>query len=420
MNDLLSVEEALERILSSQGASPPPVERIPLTDALGRVLAQPVVAQEDLPPFDNSSMDGYALRAGDVRGASSRRPARLRVSADIAAGDQAPPPLGAGEAMRITTGAMLPAGADSVVPVEDTGDPDPQVGVDLPDMVEVHRAVEEGDYVRKAGQDVRRGMQLLPAGHRLRPQDVAMLAAVGMARPLVRRRPVVAIFSSGDELLEPEQALGVGQIRDSNSYGLHAAVRKAGADPQRLGIAADRESEVERMLERAVSSGANLILGSAGVSMGAHDYVRDALQNHGRLEIWRVDVRPGKPLAFGDYRGVPFFGLPGNPVSALVTFEIFVRPLIDRLSGAKRTRRLRLLVRLEEPAESDGRESYLRAVVRREGAEYRARLTGSQDSGVLSSLLLANALLIVPAGVRRLEAGDQATAWITGELGDEV
>jgi molybdopterin molybdotransferase len=419
MDKLLSVEEALERILSSERGSALPAERISLTDALGRVLAQPVVARDDLPPFDNSSMDGYAVRAADVSGADPTRPAILRVSADIAAGDQDPPPLAAGEAMRTTTGAMLPKGADSVVPVEDTDDPGPQVGVDLPDRIEIYRAIEKGAYVRKAGQDVRRGRELLSAGHRLQPPDVAMLAAVGIARPLVFRRPRVAIFSSGDELLEPDQALGAGQIRDSNSYGLHAAVQRTGADSERLGIAADRETEIERTLERAVSSGANLILGSAGVSMGAHDYVRSALQKHGKLEVWRVDVRPGKPLAFGDYRGVPFFGLPGNPVSALVTFEIFVKPLIGRLSGARPSRPLRLAVRLEEPAESDGRESYLRAIVRRQGMEYWARLTGSQDSGVLSSLLLANALLIVPSGVRRLEPGDQATAWLTGELGEE-
>lgn len=416
MPDLLSVEAAISQILSGEGVSPLPAERIPLDEAVGRVLAQVAAAKDDLPPFDSSSMDGFAVRAIDVRGASPTDPVRLPVSADIAAGDQETPPLRRGEAMRINTGGMLPQGADAVIPVEDTDDPEPQVGADLPPAVEIHRPVDPGDFVRSVGQDVRRGSELLPPGHRLRPQDVAMLAAVGISEPLVRRRPKVAIFSSGDELLEPQQELRPGKIRDSNSYGLYAAVQQAGAEGMHLGIAADQVAAVERMLETAVSRSADLILASAGVSMGAHDYVRNAVQKGGRLDIWRVNVRPGKPLAFGNYRGVPFFGLPGNPVSALVTFEIFVNPVIGRLSGALVREPLRLRARLQETIESDGRESYLRAVVWEADGEYRARLTGSQDSGVLSSLLLANALLIVPAGAKRLEAGEHATAWLRDPL----
>lgn len=412
MQELISVKEALERILAAESLSPLPGIEVELERAPGRVMAADVVAGLDLPPFDNSAMDGFAVRAVDISDASEGDPVLLNVTGEVPAGASGSISIAAGEAVRITTGARLPGGADAVVPVEDTSDPHPMVGRSIPEVVEIHRPVERGEYVRRSGQDVQRGSKLLRSGHRLRPADVAMLAALGMPRALVHRRPRVAIFSSGNELLEPGEDLIKGKIRDSNSYGLVGAVARAGGMPVRMGIAADEEPEVKRMFERCVAEGADLILSSAGVSVGAHDYIRTVLEKHGRLNIWRVNMRPGRPLAFGISGEIPFFGLPGNPVSALVTFEVFVLPAINQLEGARHTHRLSVPVRLQEAVKSDGRESYLRSIVWWEAGEYHARLTGSQDSGVLSSLILANALLIVPAGVELMEQGEKAQAWL--------
>lgn len=409
---LLSVQEALERLL--QRLSPVDTEAVSLEAAVGRVLAEPIVAPTDLPPFANSSMDGYALRAEDVADAGPDRPVRLKVVADVGAGLEDLPSVGPGQAARIMTGAPLPPGADAVVPVEVTSTPQAMAGTTAPEEVEVLRAVRPGDYVRPAGLDVRRGETVLLPGRRLRPADVGMLAALGVPRPKVFRRPRVAILSTGDELVEVHEPLRPGKIRDSNSYSLLAACRQAGAEAVRLGVAPDREEAVEAKFEEAAAMGADLLLSSAGVSMGAHDYVRVVLERRGELGFWRVNIRPGKPLAFGRYRDLPFLGLPGNPVSALVTFEVFVRPVLARLAGLENVERLVVRARLEEPVESDGRESYLRAHLEWRDGEYVARLTGSQDSSVLSSLVKANALVVIPAGVRSVEAGEVVEAWLLG------
>ncbi len=410
---LLSVEEALERLL--QRLSPVETEAVSLEGAVGRVLAEPAVASTDLPPFANAAMDGYAVRAGDVAGAGPDHPVTLKVVADVGAGLEDLPPIGAGEAARIMTGAPLPPGADAVVPVEDTSTPEAMAGTSAPSEVRVLRAVRSGDYVRPAGLDVRRGETVLAPGRRLRPADVGMLAAVGVSRPRVYRRPRVAILSTGDELVEVHEPLRPGKIRDSNSYALLAACRQAGAEAVRLGVAPDLEEAVEAKLEEA-AMGADLLLSSAGVSMGARDYVRLVLERRGELGFWRVNIRPGKPLAFGRYQDLPFLGLPGNPVSALVTFEVFVRPVLARLAGLARVERLVVRARLEEPVKSDGRESYLRAHLEWREGEYLARLAGSQDSSVLSSLVKANALVVIPAGVRSVEAGEAVEAWLLGWL----
>jgi molybdopterin molybdotransferase len=247
-----------------------------------------------------------------------------------------------------------------------------------------------------------------------------MLAALGVSRPLVYKIPRVAIFSTGDELLEADQPLAPGQIRDANGYALAAAVQLAGAVPLRMGIVPDQLEAVIEHFEFAVEGDADLILSSAGVSMGAHDYVRFALEKHGELDLWRVDIRPGKPLASGRYRTVPFLGLPGNPVSTLVTFDVFARAVLAQIAGASEERPWIVMATLEEDIESDGRESYLRARVWYEGSAYRARLTGSQDSGVLSSMVAANAMLIVPSGTRRIEAGSQVQIWPLSSSGRPV
>ncbi len=407
---LLSVQAAQERILSF--FKPVETENLPLAECAGRVLAEDIAAATDLPPFDNSSMDGFAVRAADAAGASPASPRTLRVVADIAAGAALQMILAPGEAARIMTGAPLPEGADAVVPVEDTDFNERAPGTPAPAQIQVFQPAEAGGFVRPRGMDARAGQVVLAKGHRLRPQDIGLLAMLGAANVSVYRKPRVALFSSGDELLAVEQPLTAGKVHDSNSYALAAQVESAGADCIRLGIAADTRATIEVLLEQAAASRADLILSSAGVSVGAYDFVKEAVEAHGQLDFWRVNMRPGKPLAFGNYRGVPFFGLPGNPVSAFVTFEVFARAAIEKLSGLNGSSRPRTRVRLDEAVESDGRESYLRAVVRPADGVLSARLTGHQGSGNLLSLVQANALLIVPAGVKSLPAGREVEAWL--------
>lgn len=407
--ELLGVSEALEKLLTH--FEPLPTEQIPLSKALSRVLAEDIFAGHPLPPFNNSSMDGYAVRSQDLIGASKISPVALDVIGDISSGVIELMPLTEKTAMRIMTGAPLPPGADSVVPVEETSRPNAMAHQDLPENVLILTPVQKGDYIRDTGQDVSQGQKVLERGHRLRPQDIGMLAAVGIAEPLVHSIPKVALLSSGDELVDVADDLLPGFIRDSNGYSLSAAVHAVNATPLRMGIAPDDPERVEEMLQDAVETGVNLIVSSAGVSMGAFDFVRSVIEKRGRLEFWRINLRPGKPLIFGFFDEVPVLGLPGNPVSALVTFEIFVRPAVDKLSGVLTTKRKKFHAILDHDIESDGRESYLRASVKWNGDTYKAKLVGSQDSGVLSSLVEANALIIIPAGVQSVEQGSIVEAW---------
>ena len=405
--DMLSVAEAQRAILAT--IKPLESETIELLDALGRVLAAEVRSDIDLPPFDNSSMDGYAVRAADAVGATFDRPVQLPVSIDIPAGHPSPIDLPPGTAARITTGAMLPRGADAIVPVEDTDD-NARGSNPLPASIGLRLAVKSGAFVRYAGDDVRRGQQVLNAGTIIRPAEVALLAAVGQAQVQVYRRPRVALLATGDELVEPHQTPGPGQIRNVNASATAAMVLQYGGVPLSLGIARDRLDAVTAKLESAIEQGADLIVASAGVSVGAYDLVKDAVAAHGAIDLWRVRMRPGKPLAFGNYRGVPFFGLPGNPVSAMLTFEQFVRPVLRVMAGLAQWHKPTIEVIVQEAIESDGRETYARAWVERIDGRWQARLSGGQGSNMLSSLVRANALVIVPDGVRRLEAGAVARA----------
>ncbi len=403
--NLLSVDEARDRILAA--LQPVSVTRLPLEQAAGRVLAQNITAESDLPPFNNSSMDGFALRTADL--ASSLT---LRVVADIPAGSQPAPGfrLHAGEAARIMTGAPLPPGADAVIPIEDTDFIRQTAGSIAPPHVTLARRVRPGENVRQRGMDIRRGQSALHTGHRLRAQDLGLLAMLGVANTPVYRTPRVAMFSSGDELVPVDVPLTPGKIHDSNSYALAAQVASCGAEPLRLGSAVDQRQAVQALLDRAVDESADMIFSTAGVSVGAFDFVKEVVETNGKLGFWKVNMRPGKPLAFGEYRGIPFMGLPGNPVSAFVTFEVFGRPALEKLGGEIPFPRPRMRVVLEEAIESDGRESYLRAVV--DSASGRARLTGHQGSGNLFSLVQANALLIIPAGVKSRPANAEVDAWL--------
>lgn len=407
--DDLTVEEALARVLD--GVPVLQAERLSLIEALGRVLAAPVVAQDSLPPFANSAMDGYALRAADVSGASREAPVLLQVAGDIAAGVAPDLTLGPGQAARITTGAPLPEGADAVVPVEMTGEPWRDSQRPLPVEIEVYSAAAPHDYVRFPGEDIEAGQEVLAAGHVLRPQEIGVLASLGVSHVPVIRRPRVGVLATGDELIAVEEPLRPGKIRNSNGYTQEAQIRALGAVPVPLGIARDTEADVREKLAQGLESDVDLFVSSAGVSVGAYDVVKAVLEAEGNIGFWRVRMRPGKPLAFGDYQGVPYLGLPGNPVSALVSFERFARPAILKMAGHTALERPRIAVTLEEELSSDGRETYTRAVVRRnEDGQYVARLTGRQGSHIMTSLVQANALVIVPEGVRRVPAGAQLEA----------
>jgi molybdopterin molybdotransferase len=387
---MLTVAEAATRIVA--GIAPRGVERVPLLDAVGQVLAAPAIATYTLPHWDNSAMDGYAVRSTDVGAATAATPVRLQVLETIAAGAFATRPVGVGEAIRIMTGAPLPEGADSVIRVEDT-----DAGLD---EVLVRDARDAGRNIRPRGEDFVAGSVVIEAGTPIAPAQVGVLATLGLSNVEVVRRPIVAILGSGDELVDLDhfhEVLAGRRIVSSNSYTLTSLVKAAGGIPRLLGNAADTPEALRRLLGR--TDGADLILTSAGASVGAFDYTRDVLAAAGGvIDFWKVRMRPGAPIGFGTLGGTPWVGLPGNPVSAMVTFELFVRPLLRRMLGHTRLFRRPVPVVLEEPVSIGARLThFLRAVLHvRADGQLGARLTGPQGSGILTSMARANALLIVP------------------------
>jgi molybdopterin molybdotransferase len=334
------------------------------------------------------------------------------VIADIPAGSSPTISLAPGEAARIMTGAQVPEGADAVVPVEDTDFDNRDAGTPAPAEVQIFKSAKAGANVRSRGMDLRVGDVVLNKGRILKPQDLGLLAMLGFAKVLVYRKPRIALFSSGDELLPVDAPLEAGKIRDSNAFTLAALIEEAGAEVIRLGVAKDDPDSVRALLEKAADLQVDLIVSSAGVSVGAFDFVKQVIESNGKLDFWRVNMRPGKPLAFGEYKQILFIGLPGNPVSSFVGFEVFVRPTLQRLRGSLKGGRPTVRVRCEEQIDSDGRESYLRAEVQEKEGNFIARLAGHQGSGNLNSLVQANALLIIPAGVKCVPAGQEVNAWL--------
>ncbi len=396
MPELETVAGAQRRIL--RGLRPVATERTGLSESLGRVLAAPVVSTRTLPPFDNSAMDGYAVRAADVAGAGAQHPVSLPVSGESRAGSTPDRALRARTALRIMTGAPLPRGADAVVRYEDTDSGR--------DRVAVRVAVGHGENLRRAGADIRPGETVLRQGRRLRGPDLSVCAALGLTHLEVRRRPRVAILSTGDELVEPGTEPGPGQIVDSNAVALAAAVIEAGGEPVRAGIARDSPVDLRARLREAARC--DLIVSSAGVSVGDHDHVRDVVAELGTLDFWRVAMRPGKPLAVGNVQGVPFLGLPGNPVSSQVTFELFARPAILAMQGATELHRRRSAARTLEALEKpEGLETFLRAIFvdGPAGELPGVRLTGAQGSGLVRSMALADCLVALPAAGQGVPAG---------------
>lgn len=392
---LLDVHDAVARIVA--GVQPLDAESVPLLGAVGRVLALDAVSTVALPPWDNSAMDGYAVRAADLGSV----PVTLPILETVAAGGFATRQLGARQAIRIMTGAPLPAGADTVVRVEDTDG-----GVD---RVVIGNARDAGRNVRRRGEDIAEGGVAIHAGTAIGAAQVGVLASIGLDSVAVRRAPRVAILTSGDELVELDRFDEVRagrKIVSSNGYALQALVRGLGAEPVYLGIAADSPSALREHLAKA--KGCDLLITSAGISVGEFDYVRDVLVELGaRMDFWRVRIRPGAPIGFGMLGTMPWIGLPGNPVSTMVTFELFARPAILKMMGHTRLFRRPVPVVMEEAVTINAELThFLRAVITPESSSFTARMTGPQGSGILTSMSLANALLVVPPSRRRVEAGE--------------
>lgn len=421
IDGMISVEEARERILDV--VKPLPAEDKPLAEALGQVLAADAVSPLTIPPLDNTAMDGYALRAADTEGASDATPRTLRVVGEVAAGYIYQGEVTPGSAVRIMTGAPIPRGADSIVPFEETDEPPGRAFGAFAkgrDSVGVLKAALPGANIRSAGEDVQRGSTVMRVGTELRAAQIGVLASLGMKTVRVFRRPVVAILSTGDELLELGRPHEEGKIYDSNSYSVQALVTEAGGVPLRLGIARDTIEDLTAKVHAGL--GADLLITSAGVSRGDYDVVKDVLMKEGKVGFWTVRMKPGKPLAFGtfpapDGRRIPHIGLPGNPVSSMVTFELFGRPAVFKMMGREGWERPVLRVTVEDRVENtDGRRFLARAIVQEREGRYSATLTGPQGSGILTSMALANALVVCPEDVEALEPGEEADAIMLGPV----
>lgn len=398
---MISVEEALTRILAE--IKPLEAIQVPLEEAAGLVLAEDVIAREDIPPFANSAMDGFALLSKDSQPRNGKPP-RLRVTGAVAAGYVADHAVEEGCAMRIMTGAPVPPGADTVIQVELTRSDGPES-----EWVEILQPVEPGNNIRPAGEDMHKGQAILQRGIEISPWGIGILATLGWAKVPVIRRPRVAILSTGDEIVDVDEQLQPGKIRNSNGYLLEAAVRQAGAEAHRLGVARDTVESLREKLTEALSY--DVILTSGGVSVGDFDYVKDIMQEQGQMNFWRINMRPGKPVAFGHISGIPLLGLPGNPVSSAVTFTLFGLPLLRKMLGHSRLVKPQIDVIVEDGVQDRAmRRHYVRAHVEWRDGHFVARTTGNQGSHIMTSLLNANALLIVPEGGVTLRPGDTAKA----------
>ena len=402
---MLSVEQAYENIMAN--FSPLEAEEMPILKALGQVLAEDVVSPLQIPPLDNSAMDGYAVRHTDIIGSSEAAPKVLQVNGEVAAGHMPTVDVVEGTAVRIMTGAPVPRGADTIVPFEET---DELVrkgeGLALTE-ISIQREPIQGSHVRPAGEDVKQGELVLQKGDVVRPSEVGVLASLGIETVRVIRRPVVAILATGDELLVAGEPVAPGKIYDSNSHSLAALVVKYGGIPLLLGIARDNLQDMNQKLSKGTKS--DLLITSAGVSKGDYDIVKDVLMERGEISFWSVRMRPAKPIAFGvingsDGRNIPFLGLPGNPVSSMVAFEEFGRPAILKMLGKKRLSKPVIKAVLEGPIyNNDDRRVFARVEVTKRGDTYYAKPTGPQGSNILTSMARANGLAICPEEVPELQ-----------------
>ena len=393
---MISVEEALQVILNSIYVLG--LKKVDILSSLGMVLGEDICAPYHIPPWDNSAMDGYAVIHRDIEHASSENPVRLKVVADLPAGYTSQKELERGEAIRIMTGAPIPRGSDTVVMVEDTKREGTQV--------KIFRATPKGEHIRKAGEDVREGTLVLSSGLIIRPAEVGMLASLKRSFISVYQRPTVAVISTGDELIDVDGDFTEGKIVSSNTYSLASLVKDSGATPLILGIARDEPQELMNRFKVALN--ADMIISSGGVSVGDYDLVKDILKELGaEMKFWKVAMRPGQPLAFGIIENKPTFGLPGNPVSCMVSFEQFVRPSILKASGHKRIFRPLVEARLKDPIKKkEGKRYFIRCIVNEEDGKYLATTTGEQGSGILMSMVRANGLIVLPEEKTTFKEGE--------------
>ena len=394
---MITVEEALDKILSH--IQPLGSEKVSLLEASGRVIAEDIYANRDIPPLDNSGMDGYAVRSEDIRNVSRDRPIQLKVIGDLPAGFISSKTVEKGQAIRIMTGAPIPKGADSVIRVEDTRNEN--------GFVTILRAVAPGENIRKAGADLRSGERVISIGDFIRPAEVGILASVGRSFVSVYQRPLVAILCTGEELVDVDGDWNEVKIVSSNSYTLAAQVKDCGAIPIQLGIAKDRKEEIEGKLRQGIR--ADVLISSAGISVGDYDFVKDVLNDLGmEMVFWKVAMKPGKPLAFGTIGKKPVFGLPGNPVSSMVSFEQFVRPSLLKMMGHRQLFRPIVEAILREDIYKEvGRRCFIRAFVSFEDNHYFVAVTGAQGSEILRSMVRANGLIVIPEDREIVRAGEK-------------
>lgn len=404
---MISVEEALAKIINSIQILDS--EGKPLLDCLGQVLAEDVYSPFDVPPHDNSAMDGYAVQSESITGANYKNPKVLRVVGEVAAGRVSDLKVGPGTAIRIMTGAFIPSGADVVVPFEDTDEIDRKQAAISKTEIGVRVSLAEGCNIRRRGEDIAQGELVLTKGKLLRPADIGVLASLGKSMVSVIRRPLVGILATGNEVVEINQPLLPGKIYNSNSYSLAAQVLRYGGIPELLGIAPDDVQQLTAAVREGLEC--DILVTSGGVSLGDYDVVKQVLATEGNVSFWTVRMKPGKPLAFGmfkrsDGKQIPHLGLPGNPVSSMITFEVFARPAILKMMGRSNLVKSNITAVMEDSVgNKDGRRIFARVVVTRRDGKYFAHITGPQGSGILSSMTKANGLAIIPENTKEVKPG---------------
>jgi molybdopterin molybdotransferase len=406
---MISVEEALDKILGTVRVLD--AERKSILSCLGQVLDEDITSSFDIPPHDNSAMDGYAVRAEDTSGAGTSNPVYLKVTGEIQAGQVSSSTVAKGTAARIMTGAYVPGGSDAVVRFEET-DETAAKSERKAGKIGIMGPAVAGQNIRPRGEDIQAGQVVLKKGALLRPAEIGVLASLGHAKAAVIRRPIVAVLPTGDELSDINKPLAPGKIYDSNSYAVAALVLNAGGIPRILDIASDTKEALNARIDEAME--ADMLITSGGVSMGDYDVVKDILASRGKIDFWTVRMKPGKPLAFGVIdkipgnadRHIPHLGLPGNPVSTMITFELFGRPAINKMLGRNELLRPVVMARLDQDIiNTDGRRIFARVHVEKDANGWQAHVTGPQGSGILTSMSAANGLAIVPEDSPAAKAG---------------